>query len=60
MLALPEEIKKIFWQDNINEKTRRKWKLRFFDSDIQLIYPEDTLFPDRSLVSGRAGTNLCH
>lgn len=45
MLALPEEIKKIFWQDNINEKTRRKWKLRFFDSDIQLIYPEDTLFP---------------
>lgn len=45
MLALPEEIKKIFWQDNINEKTRRKWKLRFFDSDIQLLYPEDSLFP---------------
>lgn len=45
MLAVPEEIKKIFWQDNINEKTWRKWKLRFFDSDIQMIYPEDTLFP---------------
>lgn len=45
MLALPEEIKKIFWQDNINEKTRRKWKLRFFDSDIQMLYPEDSLFP---------------
>lgn len=45
MLVVPEEIKKIFWQDNINEKTRRNWKLRFFDSDIQLIYPEDTLFP---------------
>lgn len=45
MLAVPEEIKKIFWQDNLNEKTWRKWKLRFFDSDIQMIYPEDTLFP---------------
>lgn len=49
MLALPEEIKKIFWQDNINEKTRRKWKLRFFDSDIQLLYPEDSLFPSDDL-----------
>lgn len=29
MQAVPEEIKKIFWQDNINEKTWRKWKLRF-------------------------------
>ncbi len=49
MLAVPEEIKKIFWQDNISEETRRKWKLRFFDSDIQMIYPEETLFPSEEL-----------
>lgn len=30
MLAVPEEIKKIFWQDNISEETRRKWKCAFF------------------------------
>lgn len=49
MLAVPEEIKKIFWQDNIGEETRRKWKLRFFDSDIQMIYPEEALFPSEEL-----------
>lgn len=49
MLVVPEEIKKIFWQDNISEETRRKWKLRFFDSDIQMIYPEETLFPSEEL-----------
>lgn len=49
MLAVPEKVKRIFWQDNLNEQTRRKWKLRFFDSDIQLLYPEETLFPSEDL-----------
>lgn len=49
MLAVPEYVKKIFWQDNISEEARRKWKLRFFDSSIQMIYPEDTLFPAEDL-----------
>lgn len=45
MLTVPEEIKNLFRQDNIREQTSRKWKLRFFDSDIRLIFPEDVLFP---------------
>ena len=49
MLAMPEQIKKLFWQDNISEETHRKWKLRFFDSDIQVLYPEEILFPSEDL-----------
>lgn len=49
MLVVPEEIKALFKQDNIREETRRKWKLRFFDSEIQLLFPEDTLFPSDDL-----------
>lgn len=30
MLAVPEEIKKIFWQDNINEKTWQEVETAFF------------------------------
>lgn len=50
MLAVPEEIKELFRKDNLGgEETRRKWKLRFFDSEIQFLFPEDTLFPSDDL-----------
>lgn len=46
MLNVPDEIKDLFRADNPNGGvTKRKWKLRFFDEEIKMLYPEDTLFP---------------
>lgn len=49
MLNIPEEIKELFRADNIREDTRRKLKLYFFDEEIKLLFPEDTLFPSDDL-----------
>lgn len=45
MLNVPEGIKDLFRTDNLTGELRRKWKLRFFDEEIKMLYPEDTLFP---------------
>ncbi|WP_367567208.1 tail fiber domain-containing protein [Lacrimispora sp.] len=49
MLNIPEEIKDLFRTDNIQPETVRHLKLRFFDEDIKLLFPEDTLFPSDDL-----------
>lgn len=50
MLTISSEVKELFRKDNLGgEETRRKWKLRFYDSEIQLLFPEDTLFPSDDL-----------
>lgn len=45
MLNIPEEIKDLFRTDNIRPETVRHLKLRFYDEEIKLLFPEDTLFP---------------
>ena len=49
MLAMPEEIKKIFWQDNTSEQTHREWKLRFLDYYTTNVYPGESLFPSSEI-----------
>lgn len=49
MLGIPEEIKDLFRQDNVSAETARHIKLRFFDEDVKLLYPEDTLYPSDDL-----------
>lgn len=49
MLNIPEEIKDLFRADNTRADTARKIKLRFFDKEIKLLFPEDTLFPSDNL-----------
>lgn len=46
MLTIPEEIKEIF---KTGVSKRVKIKLRFFDEDVRLLFPEDTLFPSEDL-----------
>lgn len=49
MLNIPEEIKELFRADNLGAATQRHIKLRFFDEEIKMIYPEDNLFPSDDL-----------
>lgn len=49
MLNIPEEIKELFRADNIRPETVKHLKLRFYDDDIKLLFPEDTLFPSDDL-----------
>lgn len=49
MLNIPDEIKELFRADNMGSATRRHIKLRFFDEEIKMIYPEDNLFPSDDL-----------
>lgn len=45
MLNIPEEIKELFRADNLGAATQRHIKLRFFDEEIKMLYPDDMLFP---------------
>jgi hypothetical protein len=49
MLNIPEEIKELFRADNLSAATQRHIKLRFFDEEIKLLYPDDLLFPSDDL-----------
>ncbi|WP_124067534.1 tail fiber domain-containing protein [Clostridium sp. E02] len=49
MLNIPEKIKELFRADNLSAATQRHIKLRFFDEEIRIIYPEDTLFSSDDL-----------
>ncbi len=49
MLNIPDEIKELFRADNMGSATQRHIKLRFFDEEIKMIYPEDILFPSDNL-----------
>lgn len=49
MLNIPEEVKKRFKEDNLSNSTSRQIKLRFYDDDVKLIFPENNLFPSDEL-----------
>ena len=49
MLNIPEEIKDLFRTDNIRPETVRHLKLRFYDEEIKLLFPDDNLFPSDDL-----------
>ena len=49
MLNIPEEIKELFRADNLGATTHRHIKLRFFDEEIKMLYPDDMLFPSDDL-----------
>lgn len=49
MLIIPEEIKALFRSDNNKPETRKKFKLTFYDTSIDTLYPYETLFPEESL-----------
>ena len=49
MLNIPEEIKELFRADNLSAATQRHIKLRFFDEEIKMLYPDDMLFPSDDL-----------
>lgn len=49
MLNIPEEIKALFRADNRTSATHKKFKLTFYDTTIDTLYPYETLFPDESL-----------
>ncbi len=49
MLIIPEEIKALFRSDNNKPETHKKFKLTFYDTSIDTLYPHETLFPEESL-----------
>ena len=49
MLIIPEEIKALFRSDNNKPETHKKFKLTFYDTSIDTLYPYETLFPEESL-----------
>lgn len=49
MMVIPQEIKDLFRRDNVTAETARHIRLRFFDEDVKLLYPEDTLYPSDEL-----------
>lgn len=49
MLNIPEEIKELFRADNISDDTKKNLNLYFFDEEIKLLFPEDTLYPSDDL-----------
>lgn len=51
MLNILQEIKELFWADNISADTRKCIKIRLHDEELGLLFPEDTLFPSDGLFS---------
>lgn len=49
MLEIPEEIKKLFRDDNTKQLTQKKFKLTFWDDKIEPLYPYETLWPSEDL-----------
>ena len=49
MLIIPEEIKALFRSDNNKPETHKKFKLTFYDTSIDTLYPYETLYPEESL-----------
>ena len=49
MLNIPDNIKDLFRSSNNRSETAKKIKLQFFDENISLLYPDNTLFPSNDL-----------
>lgn len=55
MLNIPEEIKDLFRSDNNRLETHKKFKLTFYDDEVDTLYPYETLFPEESLFPSEHG-----
>lgn len=55
MIDIPEEIKELFRSDNRSNKTKRKFKLSFYNDSFDTLYPYETLFPDENLFPSEQG-----
>ena len=49
MLNIPEEIKALYRRNNSMEETVRKVNLRFYDGQIDLLYPGEDVWPSDNL-----------
>ena len=49
MLEIPEEIKNIYRRDNLSADTAVKIRLKFYDDEIDTLYPYETLWPAEDL-----------
>lgn len=49
MLNVPEEIKALYRRPNSSLDTWRTFKMRFYDKDINFLYPGDDVFPSDDL-----------
>lgn len=49
MLDIPESIKSLFKADNITKDTQRHLKLYFYNEDVQLLFPDESLYPSDEL-----------
>lgn len=49
MLVIPEEIKDLFRSDNNRTETHKKFKLTFYEENIDSLYPSENLFPNETL-----------
>ena len=55
MLNIPEEIKALFRSDNNRTDTHKKFKLTFYNDNVDSLYPYETLFPDEGLFPSEHG-----
>ena len=55
MLNIPEEIKDLFRSDNNRLETHKKFKLTFYDDEVDTLYPYETLFPEETLFPSEHG-----
>lgn len=51
MLNIPEEIKALYRQPNSSLDTWRTFKMRFYDKDIDFLYPGEDVWPSDNLFS---------
>ena len=49
MLNIPEEIKALYRQSNSSLDTWRTFKMRFYDKDINFLYPGEDVWPSDNL-----------
>ena len=48
-MVIPEEIKDLFRSDNNRTETHKKFKLTFYEENIDSLYPSENLFPNETL-----------
>lgn len=55
MLKIPDEIKEVFRSDNKDYSGQKKFKLKFFESSVNALYPYETLYPEDRLFPSEDG-----
>ena len=55
MLQIPDRIKELYRKDNLSKETHKEYKLSFYESTIDTLYPHYTLFPDQLLFPANRG-----